>query len=74
MNDELVSPKVFTWFLTLIVGVVAAAWLAYDGYNLARARKRTRDPLEQDRRFGYLMGVVIGAVGIWGCLRYHGLV
>ncbi|HEY4238508.1 MAG TPA: hypothetical protein VGM88_01790 [Kofleriaceae bacterium] len=72
--NELVSANVFVWFITLVTGVVAGIWLVYDAASLVRIRKLDRtDALVQDRRFGYMIGVVIGAVGVIGCLRYHGV-
>ena len=35
---------------------------------------RGRDPLVRDRRFGYAMGIVIGLIGVVGCLRFHDVV
>ena len=69
---ELMSPTAFKWFITLLTGVVAGAWLVYDAINLVRIRTRdAADPIVRDKRFGYLMGIVIGAVGLIGCLRFH---
>lgn len=75
MTTELVSQTVFEWFVTLVTGVVASAWTVYDIINLIRARGADRrDPLVRDRRFGYAMGIVIGLVGVVGCLRFHDVV
>ena len=32
------------------------------------------DPVIRDRRFGYIMGMVICTIGLWGCLRFNGVV
>jgi len=72
VTTELVSQTVFEWFVTLVTGVVAGAWSVYDLINLLRARRADgRAPLVRDRRFGYAMGIVIGLVGVVGCLRFH---
>jgi hypothetical protein len=72
VTTELVSQTVFEWFVTLVTGVVAGAWSVYDIINMIRARRADgRDPLVRDRRFGYAMGIVIGLVGVVGCLRFH---
>lgn len=68
------SPRAFDWFITAVTGGVAAAWFVYDAYNLARARSLDgADAKVRDRRFGYVMGMIIGALGVIGVLRYHGV-
>jgi hypothetical protein len=74
MND-LMSPSAFKWFITFLTGGLAGTWLIYDSINLIRTRKLDRtDPVVRDKHFGYLMGIVIGAVGVIGCLRFHNVV
>ncbi|HEY1554513.1 MAG TPA: hypothetical protein VGF94_06730 [Kofleriaceae bacterium] len=71
---NVMSETVFEWFLTLAVGLAAGGWLVYDTINLARTRGADgADPVVRDRRFGYLMGLVIGVIGVVGVLRYHGV-
>ena len=73
--NEILSPMGFKWFLTLVTGIVAASWFVYDSINLYRIRNANRkDPLVRDKIFGYFMGIVIGAVGVFGCLRFHDVV
>jgi hypothetical protein len=70
----LMSPRAFDWFITALTGGVAAAWFVYDAINLARARRLDGgDPKVRDRRFGYVMGMVIGALGVIGVLLAHGV-
>jgi hypothetical protein len=72
MTTELVSQTVFEWFVTIVTGGVAGAWFVYDIINLIRVRRADgRDPLIRDRRFGYVMGILIGLAGVLGCLRFH---
>jgi hypothetical protein len=72
VSDNLVSHTVFVWFLTLFTGIVAFTWFVYDAIKLLRLRNADgRDPVVHDKRFGYGMGVVIGAVGVLGVLKYH---
>lgn len=72
---NLVSDTVFTWFLTLLVGGVSAAWLVYDIRNLTTLRGADmRDALVRDRRFGYIVGIVVALIGLVGTAHYHGLV
>lgn len=74
MKDQIFSPVGFKWFLTLLTGVVATAWFFYDSINLIRTRKLDRkDAVVRDRHFGYVMGILIGLVGIVGTLRYQGV-
>jgi hypothetical protein len=69
---NLVSPAAFELFNTLALGIVAAAWLAYDARNLVKARTDDRgDPLVRDRLFGYVMGIVIGVVGVIGVVDHY---
>ena len=75
MTSELVSETVFAWIVTALTGGVAGAWFVYDTINLIRVRRADgRDPLIRDRRFGYVMGIVIGLAGVLGCLRFHDVV
>ena len=73
--NEILSPIGFKWFLTLVTGIVAASWLVYDVINIYRIRHADRsDPLVRDKLFGYFIGIAIGAVGVYGCLRFHDVV
>ncbi|HUJ59312.1 MAG TPA: hypothetical protein VLX92_12490 [Kofleriaceae bacterium] len=68
----ILSARGFDWFITAVVGGTAAAWLVYDAINLARARRADRrDPIVRDRHFGYVMGMIIGLIGVIGVLRHH---
>jgi hypothetical protein len=72
---ELMSPTAFKWFLTILTGGLAGFWVFYDSYNLFRTRKLDRnDPIVRDRHFGYFIGIVIGVLGVLGCLRFHDVV
>jgi len=72
VTTELVSHDAFRWFLTLITGVVAGAWGIVDLVRLIGLRGAdTTDPLVRDKRFGYLIGIVIGVVGVVGSLRFQ---
>jgi hypothetical protein len=75
MTEELVAQNVFAWIVTGLTGGVAGAWFFYDSFNLFRIRRADGgDPLIRDRRFGYLVGLVIGVGGVLGCLRFHDVV
>ena len=73
---NLVSDEAFRWILTVLTGGLAGTWLVLDSVSLFRSRtpRRRTDPLVRDKRFGYVMGIAIGIIGLWGCLRYHSLV
>jgi hypothetical protein len=74
MSPEPVSPSTFRWILTLLT-VAGSLWALYDVIKLAKTRgKNASDPLVRDQRFGYVIGIVIGAFGISGILRYHGVI
>ena len=74
MKDQILSPDGFKWFLTLTTGLLAGAWVFVDGFSLVRLRKADRkNPIVRDKHFGYVMGMLIGIVGVYGCLRFHGI-
>jgi hypothetical protein len=69
---EIVSHDVFKWILTILTGGLAGAWFIYDSRNLLKTWSADRrDPLVRDKLFGYVIGILIGVVGVVGCLRYH---
>ncbi len=71
MND-IVSNTVFVWFMSLLTGLVAGTWFVYDALKLYWLRNAdARDPVIHDKRFGYGIGVLIGAIGVIGVLKYH---
>jgi uncharacterized membrane protein len=72
MSATFMSASAFDWFLGAVTGVVAALWLVYDGINIARLRKAdAADPVVRDKRFGYVIGLVIALVGIIGVGYHH---
>ena len=72
---NLVSADAFKWFLTALTGGLAGVWFVYDAINLARTRHADRkNPVVRDKHFGYVMGMIIGVIGIVGCLRFHGVI
>ena len=73
--NELMSATAFKWFLTILTGGLAGAWFVYDSINLIRTRNLDRsDAVVRDRHFGYVMGIIIGVIGVLGCLKFHGVV
>jgi len=73
--NELMSPTAFKWFLTILTGGLAGAWFFYDSFNLIRTRNHDRsDAIVRDKHFGYVIGILIGIIGVVGCLRFHGVV
>jgi hypothetical protein len=72
---ELMSPLAFKWTITLLTGLLAGAWVIVDTVNLIRTRNLDRnDAVVRDRHFGYVMGILIGIIGVVGCLKFHGVV
>lgn len=70
--NELVTHDTFRWILTGLTGGLAGTWLVYDTINLIRTRHADqRDPSVRDKRFGYVIGLVVAVIGIIGCLKYH---
>lgn len=75
MSDPIVSDVVFKWFITILTGSIAGAWFFYDAFKVVRLIKADKnDPTVHDKRFGYGIGIIIGFIGVWGCLRFHGVV
>jgi hypothetical protein len=69
---EVMSPTAFKWFLTILTASLAGFWAIWDTKNLIRARHLDRsDPIVRDRHFGYVIGIIIGVVGVIGALRFH---
>jgi hypothetical protein len=69
----LLSEPAFHLALSIITGGVAGLWTIHDIVLLARTRGAGSGPLLADRRFGYVMGIVIGMIGIIGTLRFNGV-
>jgi hypothetical protein len=64
---------VFRLLLSVLTGGFAAMWLIHDLILLVRLRGDRRDPLIGDKRFGYVVGITIGVIGIVGTLRFNGI-
>ena len=68
------APDTFKTVLTAITAALAGPWFLYDTRNLIRLRNGDRtNPVIRDRQFGYVIGILIAAVGIVGCLRFNGV-
>jgi len=73
--NELLSDTAFRAVITVATGGFSAIWVIHDVLFLARLRGADRrDPLVRDQRFGYVMGIVMGIIGVVGALRYNGVV
>ena len=73
MSPAPLSETTFRWILTILI-TAASLWALFDIVKLSRTRgKDATDPLVRDERFGYWIGIAIGAFGIGGMLRYHGV-
>lgn len=73
--NEVMTAGQFKWFLTILTGGLAATWVLYDARNLLKLRgKDPTDPVVGDKRFGFLIGIAIGIIGVVGVLRFHGVV
>jgi hypothetical protein len=71
---NLVSDSTFRLLLSVTTGGTGALWVLHDVVFLARLRGADRrDPHVGDQRFGYVMGVVIGMIGVIGTLRFNGV-
>jgi hypothetical protein len=71
---NIVSDHAFGWAVTALTGGLAGTWFIYDSINLIRTHRADRaDPIVRDKRFGYVVGIAIGAIGVVGVLRFHGV-
>lgn len=71
MNEPLFSESTFRWIMTIFTAA-GCAWVLYDVTRLIRLRgASSSDPSVRDKRFGYWIGIAIGAIGVIGLLRYH---
>ncbi len=71
-GDNLVSPTVFVWFVSILTAGVGGAYFLIDIAKLWKLRTADgKDPVVHDKRFGFGIGVLIGAVGVVGVLKYH---
>lgn len=71
MSPTLVSDATFRVLLTLACGGLAAYWVVHDVVFLARLRRAPRDASFGDQRFGYIMGIVIGIIGVVGAVKFN---
>ncbi len=72
MSPTILSASAFDWVLSAMTGIVAAVWFVYDAINITRLRKADgADPIVRDKRFGYVMGILIGLVGVIGVAYHH---
>jgi hypothetical protein len=71
---NLVSDGMFRFLLSATTGGVGVVWTIHEIMLLMRLRGADRrDPLVRDQRFGYAMGIVIGLIGVFGTLRFNGV-
>lgn len=68
--NELVSETTFKWILTGLTGA-ACLWALYDIFKWRNTP--SDDPHLNDKRFGYSIGILLGAFGISGLLKFHGV-
>lgn len=70
----IISEAAFRVLSSVLIGGVGALWVIHDAVLLARLPRAIRvDRLVADKRFGYTMGIVIGAIGVLGTLRFNGV-
>jgi hypothetical protein len=71
---NLVSDGMFRFLLSATTGGVGVVWTIHEIMLLMRLRGADRrDPLVRDQRFGYAIGIVIGMIGVFGTLRFNGV-
>lgn len=70
MTDPLISESAFRWILTILT-LAGCAWALFDIVKFARM-PRGSDPTG-DKRFGFVIGIAVGTLGIAGVLKFHGV-
>jgi hypothetical protein len=72
MTDEILSTHAFHWVLIALTAGLAGKWLVYDAFNLVKVlRAGPGDALASDKRFGHIIGILIGLVSAIGCCIYY---
>jgi hypothetical protein len=72
VSGELISPSVYDWILSTIIGGVATYWIGIDSYRLRKALAGDRgDAAIRDRIFGSIIGIIVGGVGVFGVVYHH---
>lgn len=72
MTDPLISETAFRWMLSILT-VAGSAWALFDIVKMSRLPRGASDPLTRDKRFGYWVGIAVGALGIAGVLKFNGV-
>jgi hypothetical protein len=68
----MMSATAFDWAVSAITFALAGPWIFYDGWNLVRLRKAdSSDLVVRDKRFGYVIGMMIGVIGVIGVAKHH---
>ena len=72
MTNEILSTNAFHWVLIALTAALAASWLVRDAFHLVKLlRAGPVDALAGDKRFGHIIGMLIGLVGAIGCCIYY---
>jgi hypothetical protein len=71
---ELMSDGAFRGMISVLTAGFGGIWAVHDVLFLARLRGADRrDPVVRDQRFAYVMGIIIGTIGVVGTLRFNGV-
>jgi hypothetical protein len=66
------SATTFDWFMSFVTFALAGPWVIYDARNLLRLRRAdASDRIVGDKRFGYVIGMLIGLIGVIGVVKHH---
>jgi hypothetical protein len=72
MTNEILSTTAFHWVLIALTGGLAGSWLVCDAFDLVKLlRAGPGDALAGDKRFGCIIGMLIGLVSAIGCCIYY---
>ncbi len=73
MTTELITTDQFRAVLSAITAI-GSFWGVIDAVRLIRLRGADgSDPIVRDKRFGYTIGMFVGAIGYFGILRFNGV-
>jgi hypothetical protein len=59
----------FQWFVIAMVWAIAAGWAMKDLIAITKRWKYRKE--NHDEIFGYVMGILLGTVGMIGAVKFH---
>jgi hypothetical protein len=74
VTEPVMSESTFKWFLTVLT-MLGVFWVGLDFYKIFKLRGADMSiPENRDKRFAYVIGMVIAVCVTIGVLMYHGVI